>query len=141
MFVRDVVQIEYPFEAVAPCFLRHPAWLEPLVSSAVGEASARCQRGIARRRADSLVVPMRWTVDHEKAFPSLDGDLTITPAGPARSQVSLEATCALGRGDDPRQITESAVQVAVRAFLEGLAATFADQVDRLADSTPGIGRG
>jgi hypothetical protein len=125
MFVRDVVQIERPFEVVAPRFLRNPAWLEPLLWSVDGEVAARCQRGTARRRADSLVVPIRWALADTAAFQSLEGDLAIAPDGPTRSRVTFEATYSLAEssGDTQRLVTESAVEAAVRAFLTGLAVT------------------
>jgi predicted DsbA family dithiol-disulfide isomerase len=123
MFVRDVVQIERPFEAVAPHFLRDPAWLEPLVASAAGQGSVRCQRGIARSRSDSLVVPMRWAMDDTGSFPSLEGDFTISPAGPGQSQLTFEASYTLrSETGEVRRATEHAVETAVRAVLEHLAA-------------------
>jgi hypothetical protein len=122
MFVRDAIQVECPFEVVAPRFLRHPAWLEPLISVAVGQHAARCQRGTARRRVDSLVVPMRWVVDDMHAFSSLDGDLVIEPAGATSSQLTFEATYSLSdKDEETAPTTQRAVEAAVGAFLEGLA--------------------
>jgi hypothetical protein len=122
MFVKDAIHIERPFEDVAPRFLSNPGWLEPLVSAAVGEPSVRCRRGTARHRADSLVVPMRWAIDAEASFPSLDGDLVIAPIGTAQSRLLFEATYTI----DPQKegavrATAQVVETAVGAFLEGLA--------------------
>ncbi|MEX0664637.1 MAG: hypothetical protein WD598_07670 [Acidimicrobiia bacterium] len=142
MFVRSAVHIDSPFEAVAPCFLRDPSWLEPLLPSGPGHPPARCVRGTARRRADSLVVPIRWAMADADVFPSLDGDLAIVPAGARSTSVTFEATYALVL-DDEALGTEHVVQAAVEAFLDGLAAAlraegpvFTTQVPCLWDQWP-----
>lgn len=123
MFVSDFVRVDQPFEEVAPRFVRDPAWLDPLVSAAAGATVARCERGTVRRRAESLVVPMRWAVEHDVAFPGLDGDLTIAPLGPTGSRLGFDATYTLpARRSDERTLTQEAVELSVRSFLVGLAA-------------------
>ena len=124
MFVRGVIQIDRPFETVAPRFLRDPSWLAPLLPSGPGRGPGRCERGTARRRADSLVVPMRWLMDDTGPFPSLVGDMAIVPADAVSTNLTFEATYTLDRqGDEASLEAERVVQVAVRAFLERLAAS------------------
>jgi hypothetical protein len=115
--------VDRPFETIAPRFLRDPGWLETLLSSASGATAARCRRGTVRRRADTLVVPMHWSLDDEATLPPLDGDLAIVPIDPGRCRISLEATYALdGESRETPHITEHAVEAAVRAFLSHLVA-------------------
>src|SRR3990172_53547 len=122
MFVRDFVHVERPFEEIAPRFLEDPAWLETLLSSISGATAVRCQRGTVRRRADTLVVPMRWALEDAAVLPSLDGDVAIVPIDRGRCHISFEATYALDTRDrEAQHVTEHAVEGTVRAFLSRLA--------------------
>lgn len=82
---------------------------------------ARCQRGTARRRADSLVVPIRWALESTAASWSLEGDLAIAPISVSRSAVTFEATYTLrDEGIRSGLGTEQAVAGSVRVFLSCL---------------------
>ena len=141
--MRDFIEVPRPFEEVAPGLVRDAQWLNPIVHHALEEASeaghrepvdgtgtdgaaltsVHCVRGPVRIRADSLVVPVHWDTDPpDGVLPVLDGDLEVAPLGESRSQVSFSAYCRpYGRWDPG---TQRVAEVAMRAFLERLAALF-----------------
>lgn len=145
MFVRDFIEVPRPFEEVAPWLVRDASWLDPIVHDALKRANApdqgvasdgsatrdgpptavHCVRGPVHVRTDSLVVSVRWDTNPPGGvLPVLDGDLEVAPLGQSRSQVSLSAQCQPSGRTDPA--LQRVAEIAVRTFLEQLAALFKD---------------
>ena len=142
MFVRDFIEIDRPFEAVAPRLVRDAGWLDPIALAALEEAVAtmrvlhpyqpiqldvppmtvRCTRGPVRLRADTLVMPLRWDTNLPASLlPDVDGDLEVVPLGADRSQLTLNANTFASSRD--RDATRRVVETGLRSFLRGLAAS------------------
>jgi hypothetical protein len=131
VFFQESLIIDRPAEEIAEILHAGPSWLRPLASWAWSEQDAvvipvgpgdpllrrsvRVEVGESRRRDDgSTAVPVRWhALSHSRWFPTLDGDLVVSPAGPDAARISF-----LGRYMPPMGALGRAVD---DAFLHGLA--------------------
>ena len=147
MFVRDFIYVDRPFAEVAPRFVNDRGWLWPVAARAGAEAAAvadairttsgrnrardrdvALETGPVRARQDSLVVPLRLGDDDGGRVPELDGDLEVTPIGPGRSLLALNARYRRsGRASD--DAVGRIAEACVRAFLRELADTL-DETSR-----------
>jgi hypothetical protein len=151
MFARDFVHVDQPFEHVAPHFAGDPSWLEPIVTDALGRATARhggsdlvpprddagqrahCSRGPLRVRDSTLVVPLTWSFSVDPfALSPVESDLTVAPLDVARCVLTVEARLRPLADPHPTS-TQHLVEAVLRGFLLGVA----DAVDPRRAATGG----
>jgi hypothetical protein len=130
VFFQESMTIDRPADEIAEVLLTGPSWLRPLASWARSEQdvvipvgpgdpilrrSVRVEVGEPHRRSDgSTAVPLHWRADaHPRWFPTLEGDLVVSPAGPDCARISF-----VGRYGPPMGALGRTIDI---AFLHGLA--------------------